>query len=167
MKRSLLILTLVMLSCRRSVPEMLIQLDGAKERKAYSVAGMDVLEYRLDVVYPAKKVVEDISKRLEAKGWKPLPYMYMYPNYKSSHVEGWSLYQDPPKNPSRVIYEWSGDWQDTDGNIVTYTFRYLDPFEKYRQPVFMLKPGNSTMLVTAIYMEEAVAKHRQIKPKPQ
>lgn len=161
----LLLILLAFASCRRAIPEMLIQAKNAKEVRAYSVAGMDVLEYKVTTDYPATSILTDISAKLKAKGWKPLDYLYLYPGYKSSHLEGWTMFQDPPKNPERMIYEWSADWQDKDGNIVTYTFRYTDPFEKYTKSVFNVRPGNSTLSVTAIYMDKDVAKNRQIRPK--
>jgi hypothetical protein len=155
---------LLVLSCKGSVPSALIQLDGAKEVKKYSLSGMDVIEYKLGVKYPAKKVIDDVSKRLAEKGWKPLPYLFLYPKYNSSNIEGWSVFPDPPKTPARMIYEWSGNWQDSNRTVVIYTFRYADPYEKYTRSVFSLKPGNSELLVTGITMSEEVAKGRQIQP---
>lgn len=162
----LLLPLLVALSCKGSMPAGLILVEGATDVKKYSLAGMDVVEYKLKVEYPAKKVIEDVSKRLAEKGWKPLPYLFLYPKYKSSNVEGWSFFPDPPKTPARMIYEWSGNWQDSNRNIAIYTFRYVDPYEKYTRSIFSLKPGNTTLLVTEICMPEDVAKGRQIQPHP-
>lgn len=162
----LILPVILSLACKGSVPAALIQLEGAKEIKKYSLSGMDVMEYKLKVEYPAKNIIGDVSKQLEGTGWKPLPYLFLYPKYKSSNVEGWSVFPDPPKKAARMIYEWSGNWQDAGRNVVIYTFRYVDPYEKYTHSVFTLKPGNSELMVTGIFMSEDVAKARQIQPHP-
>lgn len=164
-KAVVLLLMLGVLSCGGGPADSLIQLNGAHDVKVYSLSGMKVLEYRLQMEYPAKSAIDSVSKLLAQKGWKPLEYLVLYPKYKSSNVEGWSVFPDPPKKPVRMIYEWSGNWQDANHNFVIYTFRYEDSYEKYTRSVFSMKPGSTELLVTAITMSEDVAKGRQIEPK--
>lgn len=158
---------LLMCSCQTSVPpDVLIRLQGAENVKSYSIEGMDVLEYQLDERYPAESRIAEVTKHLKEKGWKPLEYSWLSPAYKSSHSEGWTIFKDPPNYPTWIVYEWQGDWQDTQENIVTYTFRYQEPVEKLSHKMFVLKPGNTALHVTALYLPAEEAKQRQSQVNP-
>ena len=154
-------------ACARAPEGVLIQLPGAKNVNTYHLRGMDVLEYQLAVKYPAKQHISDVAGRLSKLGWKPVPYIYLFPKNQSSHVLGWTFFNDPPKQPQWVIYEWTGDWLDPKGNLVTYTFRYRDPASKYQQSTFILRPMHDEMAITAIYTPAGLAEHKQrtLNPK--
>lgn len=163
---ALILMMLLVVTCSGKEREELIRLEGAVDVRSIRVRGMDVLEYSLEARYPAEELILDVKQRLKERGWEPLPYVYLYPKFPSSHQDGWAIYRDPPKNPSRVIYEWAGDWQDSEGNILTYTFRYEDPYSKYEKGIFYMRPGNSHLEVTAIYMSRDVAFSRQRQMNP-
>jgi hypothetical protein len=168
MKRQLTFLLLVtcLVSCRRPLPDGLIVLAGSKTTSSYSVRGMYRVEYQIQEKYPAAKSIQEISSQLEKKGWKPLSNYFVYPESQTSHVTGWIYYKDPPKAPTWMVYAWSSDWEDSNHNIVSYTFRYSDPIAKYNESVFVLKPDNKNLIITAIYMPaEAARKLRAEKQK--
>jgi hypothetical protein len=154
-------------SCARAPEGVLIQLPGAKKVNTYHVRGMDVLEYQLAVKYPAKQHISQVADKLKNLGWKPVPYIYLFPKNQSSHVLGWTFFNDPPKQPEWVVYEWTGDWLDPKGNLVTYTFRYRDPVAKYQQRTFILRPLHDEMAITAIYTPAGIAEHKQRTLNPQ
>lgn len=162
-----LLFLLLLVGCGSREREELIQLTGALDVRSMRVSGMDVLEYKLNAKYPADELIAEVDRKLKEKGWEPLPYIFLYPKYPSSHQDGWAIYKDPPKTPSKMIYEWSGDWKDSTGNIVTYTFRYEDPYSKYEKGIFYMSPGNSNLKVTAIYMSNDVAASRQRQMNPE
>lgn len=162
MKRLLLPL-LLFIACQQPVPDVLIQVKGAKNAKSYNVGGTQVIEYQMDKKYPADDVIQEISKSLKEKGWKPLPYSFLFPKNQSSQTAGWMVFKDPPRYPITLIYEWAGDWQNSKGDIVSYNFRYQDPYQKYEGTTFVLKPNNSNLNVTGLFMPEPVAKLKQTK----
>jgi hypothetical protein len=167
MARIIPVLLLFLVGCNRVPEGVLIELPGAKEVERHRVQGMNVLRYQLEVKYPAREYIAEVSNRLKNLGWKSVPYVYLYPKNESSHVLGWTFFNDPPKNPVWVIYEWTGDWLDSKGNLLTYTFRYRDPASKYQQSTFVLKPSDDLMAVTAIYTPAGIAQHKQemLNPK--
>jgi len=158
---------LILFSCIKAPEGSLITLPGADKVQTFRLNGMHVLEYRLKVKYPASEQIAEVRDRLKRAGWKPLSYIFLFPGNSSSQVLGWTFFNDPPRRPVWVIYEWTGDWLDPDGNLVTYTFRYKDSMAKYQQSTFILKPARDDLAVTAIYTPAAVAKHKQraLNPK--
>ena len=163
MRRPLFCLALIAcaISCSDPHRDVLILLPDAKNVERSHVRGMDVLEYQVNVKYPSRKEIAQIDQKLKSLGWKPVPYNYLYPKVSSSHTVGWTYFDDPPKQPNSVIYEWAGDWLDSQGNLVTYTFRYRDPYEKYQQSTFVLKPAHDRMEVSAIFTPSSVAGRKQ------
>jgi hypothetical protein len=154
-------------ACNHAPTGVLIALPGAKNMQTHTVRGMNVLEYELDVKYPARDQIHKVSEDLKKLGWKPLSYIYLFPKNASSQVLGWTFFNDPPRQPEWVIYEWTSDWQDAKGNLVTYTFRYKDPASKYQQSTSIVGPGDNRMKITAIYTPAGIAKHKQqmLNPK--
>ncbi|MCI0415633.1 hypothetical protein L0222_22895 [bacterium] len=167
MVRAFLLFLLLLSACREAPEGVLITLPGAKDVKTHHLRGMDVLEYELNARYPAKELIAQIGSRLKNQGWKPVPYIYLFPKNESSQVRGWTFFNDPPREPVWVIYEWTGDWLDRQGNLLTYTFRYKDPAAKYQQSTFILKPVDNRMFITAIYTPAGIARHKQRMLNPQ
>ena len=162
LRARLVLLTLLLFcSCNQAPKGVLITLPGAKDVESSTLRGMDTLQYTLDIRYPAKAQIQTVKDQLLKLGWKPVPYIYLFPKNSSSQVLGWTFFNDPPRDPSWVIYEWTGDWLDKNGNLVTYTFRYRDPIAKYQQSTFIVGPSEKKMAVTAIYTPAGIAKHKQ------
>lgn len=154
-------------SCRKDLPDGVILLPGAKMVRSYSLKGIYRVEYQLEEAYPATEALKKISSELQKRGWKPLTHFFVYPHSETSELTGWIYYRDPPKAPAWMVYAWSGDWEDANHSIVSYTLRYSDPIEKYNKDVFVLKPDNKKLFITAIWMpREAAIKMREEKRKP-
>jgi hypothetical protein len=151
---------LLIVSCgERTYPSSFIILKDATNLKYFYTGGIDRIFYKVEARFPADQTIKEISSKLESAGWVPLREEYLHPENSTSIVSGWTIYEDPPKRPANMIYEWSGNWKDKADNIVTYQFQYKDPIEKYRKGTVILKPGNSSMMVNAVYMPEKVAKN--------
>jgi len=88
------------------------------------------LSYKTKEEYPATSVIKQLSAQLEANGWKPLKEDYLNPGLPSSHVNGWSDFEDHSCPPIEIVHQWMGDWEDKYGNIVRYVFRYEYPKNK-------------------------------------
>jgi hypothetical protein len=162
-----LLLLFFIVSCQKQLPDGLVLLPGAKATRAYSLKGVYRLEYQVEEKYPATEALKKLSEELKKKGWKPLTHFFVYPESETSELTGWIYYRDPPKAPAWMVYAWSGDWEDAQHNIVSYTLRYSDPIQKYNKDVFVLKPDNHQLIVTAIHMPaEAAIKLREQKKRP-
>jgi len=130
--------------------DSLIVHPGAKNVKFFKHKGTDQLAYQLNEKYPASVVIGSISKKLEEKGWKPLPYSYLDPQLPSAHVEGWRKFVDATKPTEQIVHSWAADWTDRSENIVTYMFAYKYPKDA--------KPNLENLEVIAIYTPAALAK---------
>jgi hypothetical protein len=90
------------------------------------------LSYKLIADYPASSVLTEISTQLEGAGWHPLKEDFLNPGQPSSHVRGWSNFEDASRAPTKIGYSWMGSWEDKYRNIVTYIFIYQYPKNKKR-----------------------------------
>jgi hypothetical protein len=149
---------LLALSCKEELPASIIILKDAKNQKNFYTGGINRVFYRLDQRFPAEDAIKQISTKLESTGWTPLSEDFLHPGDSNSLVTGWAIYEDPPKKPEMMIYEWSANWKDKQENIVSYTFQYKDPIDKFRHGTVILKPANSKLDVNVVYMPEKVAK---------
>ncbi len=163
MLKKLLILVcsvLLFVSCgNQKYPSSFIILKNATNLKHFYTGGIDRMFYKVESKFPAESTIKEISSKLESAGWEPLQEEYLHPENSTSIVSGWSIYEDPPKRPSNMIYEWSANWKDKADNIVSYQLQYKDPIDKYRHGTVILKPGGSSLMVNAVYMPQKVAKN--------
>ena len=145
--------------CKESIPDVFVIPAEATERDYISFQGANYVSFQLEERYPASEPIRQISDSLEKKGWQPLKEMFLHPAEPSSLVTGWNYLED--KKANQFVYEWSADWKDSRNNILSYTFRYIDRLEKYRQSTFVLRPNSNQLKVSAIYMPAKVAEVRK------
>lgn len=155
---SLVIVCLVALCCKEQLPNSIIVLKGARNQKNFYTGGINRVFYRVDEKFPADEAIKQISTKLEGSGWTALNEDYLHPGNSNSLVSGWAIYEDPPKRPEMMIYEWTANWKDKQENIIVYTLQYKDPIDKFRHGTVILKPTNSLLNVNVVYMPEKVAK---------
>jgi len=105
-------------------PDALILLPNASEIRYYELAGTYQLTYRVSVEYPAKPAIAAISEELKRLNWAPLGEDYLNPGLSSSHVRGWTSFEDATKKPRQTVHQWLADWENQTGEVVTYGFRY-------------------------------------------
>ncbi|HSE39673.1 MAG TPA: hypothetical protein VLH08_02825 [Acidobacteriota bacterium] len=115
--------------------------------------------YKVEAPFPAQTTIKEITSKLEAEGWVPMQQEYLHPENVTSIVSGWTFYEDPPKRPSNIIYEYLANWKDKADNIITYQFQYRDPIDKFRHGTVIVKPTSSSLMVNAVYMPNKVAKN--------
>jgi len=151
---------LLLVSCGdRIYPSSFIVLKNATNLKHFYTGGIERMFYKVEAKFPAESTIREITSKLESAGWEPLQEDYLHPGISTSIVSGWSIYEDPPKRPFNMIYEWSANWKDKAENIVSYQFQYKDPIDKHRHGTVILKPGSSSMTVNAVYMPHKIAKN--------
>jgi hypothetical protein len=131
------VLLSLLVGCKNSQPKIynhskaFIILKNAEET-FYDLrdGGSIQLSYKLKEDYPASSVLKEISTQLSAAGWQPLKEDFLNPGQPSSHVKGWSNFEDASRSPTKIRYSWMGSWEDKYGNIVTYILIYEFPKNK-------------------------------------
>jgi hypothetical protein len=108
--------------------DSLIVVKGAKDIHYSKLEGTDQLFYSVKVPYPAPHVLNEISKKLEIKGWKPLKEDYLNPGSPSSHVKGWTDSFHVGKKTKRKFHQWLAQWENKNQDImcVTLWYSYLE-----------------------------------------
>jgi hypothetical protein len=100
---------------------------GATEVKQNNSLGKDQIVYRIQAPYPAADVLRTITVRLEQRGWKPLKEAWLNPGLPSSHVRGWTYFEDDTTKPATSVRAWQGDWENNAHDILTYILEYRCP----------------------------------------
>ncbi len=125
-----------------------------------SAAGIDAIAYEIDEPYPAERVLQFIKSRVPAE-FRPLAEDFMNPGVPTSHVRGWTSYEDAT-TPTASVHQWQAEWKDAEGNILAYTL-------EYRSAGDHLDPPTSTKLrVTGHFLPRALADAmpRAVQPPP-
>ena len=105
-------------------PDALILLPNATDVKYYELGGSLQITYKIKADYPAASVIEGISNKLKQDNWHILKEDFLNPGSPSSHVSGWSSYENATKSPTQIDHLWKADWENKSGDIVTYAFLY-------------------------------------------
>lgn len=104
--------------------DSLIVVSGAKNVHYTKLYGTDQIFYIVKTEYPAISVLQEISQKLQIRGWKPLKEDYLNPGMSSSHVQGWSDFIDMKNN---TVYQWLAQWENNNKDIIWCTLRYSYP----------------------------------------
>jgi hypothetical protein len=89
--------------------------------------GAEEAAFNLQVEYPASEFLEGITQTLQDLGWTPSETLYDNPGIATGQVGGWSRYTDPSANPALEIRQWIGEWKNSNGDVMTYSLRYVSP----------------------------------------
>jgi hypothetical protein len=143
----------------------LIILNNA-EKPFYDIrdGGSIQLSYKIKEEYPATSVIKQLSAQLEANGWKLLKEDYLNPGLPSSHVKGWSDFEDATRPPTKIVHSWMGDWEDKYGNIVRYVFIYEYPKNKDKNLSVLQIHEIYTPASLVTLIKEELKKQGLIKP---
>ncbi len=88
--------------------------------------GKDVLEYRLNVAYPAQQVIDWVSDGLRQNGWTPMRRDFLNRDSASSAATGWQSFEKSVQGPKVCVHLWTAGWEDASRNVVSYWFFYED-----------------------------------------
>ncbi len=105
-------------------PTFFVVARGATEVKQSRWQGHDQIVYRIQASYPAADVLKTIAVRLGQLGWKPLKEDWLNPGLPSSHVRGWTYFEDETTKPATSVRAWSADWENGVHDILTYQLEY-------------------------------------------
>lgn len=98
---------------------------GSKVVKSEKGAGASVM-YEVAVPYPAEPVLEFIRGRVPPQ-FRPRNEDFLNAGVPTSHVRGWTDYADHSRKPHSWVHHWSGQWEDSGGNILSYDLIYRSP----------------------------------------
>jgi hypothetical protein len=102
----------------------LILSPNATEVKYYELGGSFQLTYKTVNEYPVADLIATISNRLKQDNWQPLKEDYLNPGLSSSHVRGWTSFEDGTRKPPQIVHQWLADWENQAGEVVRYVFQY-------------------------------------------
>jgi hypothetical protein len=100
---------------------------GATEVRQTRWQGHDQIVYRIQASYPAADVLKTIAERLGQLGWKPLKEDWLNPGLPTSHVRGWTYFEDDTTKPATSVRAWNADWENGAHDILTYLLEYRCP----------------------------------------
>jgi hypothetical protein len=149
-------------SQRAERQDCLLVAEFATEVKYAEFQGRDQLTYTVQESYPATDVLAFISDSLREKHWKPLRYDLWNPKIPSSHVSGWTGFDDTTVMPHQKVYQWMAQWENDKHDVVCYALQY-----RYPKQHTNLEPEQDmqTLHVTAICIPAKIA--AQVKSKQQ
>ena len=133
--------------------DSLILVPAAQNIRYTKLYGTDQILYEIRAEYPAKPVLEEITKKLEKKGWKALPEDYLNPGLSSSHVIGWTDFIDGTKSPERKVHQWLAQWASENGDILWCTLRYSYPRNA--------SPNLKDLTVSEVFIPAKIAKEEK------
>jgi hypothetical protein len=107
--------------------EALIVCPATETAKSQRYEGIDHLDYRVKMEYPAESVISCISEKLSENGWQPLKEDFWNPGLPSSQVRGWTQFTDASVHPEATVDAWSTQWRNQAGDIVWYFLEYRYP----------------------------------------
>jgi len=131
-------------------PDLLIVVPGAWGVAFRSNEWGDHLTYAVKEDYPATHVLTVVFSALRTEGWERLKQSYQNPGIPSSHVRGWTSHLDGTGPKEFTQHQWMGEWRNSRGDIVWYTFMYRYPTNGTK--------NLSTLYVLADYTSAAVAR---------
>ena len=131
--RTLLVFVVAFSTCLQSTSvadffkPYFVVVSGAREIKQTKVRGSDQVSYRVEAKYPASDVLVTIKKRLKQTSWTPLSEDWLNPGLPSSHVRGWTYFDDETTRPRTNVHQWLADWTNRSGDILRYQLEYRCP----------------------------------------
>jgi hypothetical protein len=148
-------LAVVVLSCRgrdrvEISPEFVVP-SLARDLTFPKAESGRAVRFNLNTPYPATEYLQQVRDRLTATGWQPLERHWLETKYESSHVRGWTYFQN---TAVRGVHQWLASWQNKPGDVVTYQLEYASPLSgPHDSPS---KPRNDELVVVAFTVPSAV-----------
>ena len=129
----------------------LVTLPGASRVRSVKTPEFQRLTYRVKMVYPARPAIEEISRQLASRGWRPVRNNFFNRGEQSDYVSGWAEYKTASigSGPARYLCRWWAQWVHDDGSVVDYHLFYRSRAEQFT--------NRSVLDVTAAKMTKATA----------
>ncbi|MGD0215647.1 MAG: hypothetical protein ABSB87_20685 [Terriglobales bacterium] len=108
-------------------PSFFVVVPGATGVTQSIFQGKDQIIYHVQSEYPADNVLSTISARLKKLGWEPLREDWLNPGLPSSHIRGWTYFEDETTKPATSVRAWGAQWENGDHDILEYSLEYRCP----------------------------------------
>lgn len=139
-------LRLPVVACRRGedglepgrqakLPQELVVPSGATDIRSKESPDFQRLTYFLSVVFPARAVIQNISKELSSHGYCPLKNNYFNQDDTASFERGWIKSIMVKSNEAadakgHFISSWWAQWVNNNGDVMDVALSYYSPSEK-------------------------------------
>lgn len=107
--------------------DVLFAPPGATGVEYHTVTGGKQVNFKYSERFPANNLIEILNREFVSLGWTPREESYLNPGLQTSHVRGWSQFQDATGEELMVVHQWWGEWQHSSGAVVSYVLRYSFP----------------------------------------
>lgn len=104
-----------------------VVVPGATGVKRSIFQGKDQIIYNVQSEYPADDVLSKITARLKKLGWEPLKEDWLNPGLPSSHIRGWTYFEDETTTPATSVRAWGAEWENGAHDILEYHLEYRCP----------------------------------------
>lgn len=126
------LLTLIlMLATGAAEPPYLRPLPGASDVKVVNNGSDYALQYSMKACYPAAAELAAMARQFPAE-WRPRREHFLNPGIPTSQVRGWTHYVDGRTNPVEYVDQWSGEWDDAAGRVLSIDLQYRSAVENQR-----------------------------------
>ena len=106
----------------RTLPSALVVLADARDIKTSDVYDGQV-GYRVPEPYPGQRTIDEIRRRLVELGWHPRERDLLNPANTFAVTARWRTLQTATGD----LIGWSEHWEDSEGDVVMYGFKYYAP----------------------------------------
>lgn len=111
----------------RATASFFVVVPGASGVKQSTFQGQDQIIYHIQSEYPADDVLNTIRVHLKKLGWEPLKEDWLNPGLPSSHIRGWTYYEDETTKPATSVRAWGAQWENGAHDILEYGLEYRCP----------------------------------------
>lgn len=107
--------------------DVLFAPPGATGVEYHTINGGEQVHFSYSERFPADNLIKILNREFVSLGWTPREKSYLNPSLPTSHVRGWSQFQDATGDELMVVHQWRGEWQNSSGAVVTCVLRYSYP----------------------------------------
>jgi len=127
---------------------------NAKKIEYSKIGGSFQSNWRVDMCFPAREVINNMATTMSQRGWKRLGYD-IFNSSKSSRAgisPDWSYFIDSTRKQEEDVWQLIDDWEDGSGNFIRYLLMYRTKRESKSKERYLSKPEHCTLKAVAIYM---------------
>lgn len=157
-----LLLTLLLLPCHlvaagcgrvetlpaEELPKELRPLPSSLVERSARFPHGHVVSYRIEEPFPADRAISSIESQIGGE-WRPLDHLRRNPTIQSSRLRGWTGYLDGLSRQGTFVHQWWSEWEDANGNLLTYVLEYRSPAPSANFGFSLERPTVSVLRVEA------------------
>jgi hypothetical protein len=118
-----------------NLPGYFVIPNEARDVRVSRSSGRTTVSFTLDAHFPAAAAVGRVREQLARLGWRPLERDWLNPSIQASHGRGWQDFYDRSTGATLQVHQWTGQWENSAGDLVAYSFRFSEPGGGTQSPV--------------------------------